>query len=132
MGGASKIWRALRAQECTITLASSPGPLSISQLLMLHAKSGDEATTTPLFPSEARSLLGLECLRMASGHISRVRLNFLSYSLQRLRPRLRVILRQKLWAPSRWSCKAYKLYGSAGLCLPGKSMFARPKTIAPS
>ena len=87
-------------------------------------------TSCPFIPSEARSLLGLECLRMASGRISRVRLNFLSYSLQRLRPRPRVLLRQKLWAPTR--CEAYKLYVSAGLCLPGKSMFARLKTIAPS
>ena len=86
----------------------------------------------PIIPSEARSLLGLECLRMASGRISRVRLNFLSYSLRRFRPRPRVLLRRKLWAPSRWSCKAYKFYGLAGLCLPGESMFARPKTIAPS
>ena len=69
---------------------------------------------------------------MASGRISRVRLNFLSHSLRRLRPRRHVLPSQKLWAPSRWSCKAYKLYGSAGLCLPGKSIFARPKTIAPS
>ena len=83
--------------------------------------------TSIMIPSEARSLLGLECLRMASGRISRVRLNFLSCSLQRLRPRPRVLLRQRLWAPSRWSCKAYKLYVSAGLCLPGKSMFARLK-----
>ena len=29
-----------------------------------------------IIPSEVRSLLGLESLRMASGHISRVRLNF--------------------------------------------------------
>ena len=65
--------------------------------------------------------------------IFRVRQNFLSYSLRRLRPRRHVLLSHiKLWPPSRWSCKAYKLYGSAGLCLPGKSMFARSKTIAPS
>ena len=69
---------------------------------------------------------------MASWPIFRVRLNFLSYSLRRLRPRRHVLLSRKLWAPSRWSCKAYKLYGSAGLCLPGKSIFARPKMIAPS
>ena len=69
---------------------------------------------------------------MASWPIFRVRLNFLSYSLRRLRPRRHVLLSQKLWAPSRWSCKAYKLDGSAELCLPGKSIFARPKTIAPS
>ena len=70
--------------------------------------------------------------RMASGRIFRVRLNFLSYSLRRLRPRRHVLLSQKLWPPSRWSCKAYKLYCLAGLCLPGKSIFARPKMIAPS
>ena len=70
--------------------------------------------------------------RMASGRILRVRLNFLSYSLRRLRPPRHVLLSQKLWPPSRWSCKAYKFYGLAGLCLPGESMFARPKTIAPS
>ena len=57
---------------------------------------------------------------------------YLIYSLWRLRPRRHVLLGQKLWPPSRWSCKAYKLYGSAGLCLPGKSMFARSKTIAHS
>ena len=73
-----------------------------------------------------------ELFRMASGRIFRVRLNFISYSLRRLRPRRHVLLSQKLWPPSRWSCKAYKLYCSAGLCLPGKSIFARPKTIAPS
>ena len=73
-----------------------------------------------------------ESFRMASGRIFRVRQNFLSYSLRRLRPRRHVLLSHKLWPPSRWSCKAYKLYGSAGLCLPGKSMFARSKTIAPS
>ena len=84
---------------------------------------------------------------MASGRIFRVRLNFLSYSLRRLRPRRQVFLSHKLWPPSGWSCKAYKLYRSAGLCLLGnmdniisdnkvsmlgKSMFARPKMIAPS
>ena len=73
-----------------------------------------------------------ESFRMASGRIFRVRQNFLSYSLRRLRPRRHVLLSHKLWPPSRWSCKAYKLYGSAGLCLPGKSMFAQSKTIAPS
>ena len=73
-----------------------------------------------------------ESFRMASWRIFRVRLNFLSYSLRRLRPRRHVLLSRKLWAPSRWSCKAYKLYRSAGLCLPGKSMFARPKMIAHS
>ena len=73
-----------------------------------------------------------ESFRMASWPIFRVRLNFLSYSLRRLRPRRHVLLSRKLWAPSRWSCKAYKLDGSAELCLPGKSIFARPKTIAPS
>ena len=73
-----------------------------------------------------------ELFRMASGRIFRVRLNFLSHSLRRLRPPRHVLLSQKLWPPSRWSCKAYKLYRSAGLCLPGKSMFTRPKTIAPS
>ena len=56
-----------------------------------------------------------------------MRLNFLSHSLRRLRLRRHVLLSQKLWPPSRWSCKAYKLYCSAGLCLPGKSIFARPK-----
>ena len=66
---------------------------------------------------------------MASWRIFRVRLNFLSYSLRRHRPRRNVLLSRKLWPPSRWSCKAYKLYCSAGLCLPGN---ARPKTIAPS
>ena len=69
---------------------------------------------------------------MASGRIFHVRLNFLSYSLRRLRPRRHVLLGQKLWPPSRWSCKAYKLYGSAGLCLPGKSMFTWSKTTASS
>ena len=61
-----------------------------------------------------------ESFRMASGRIFRVRQNFLSYSLQRLRPRARchVLLIHKLWPPSRWSCKAYKLYRSARLCLP--------------
>ena len=73
-----------------------------------------------------------ESFHMASGCIFRVRLNFLSYSLRRFRPRRHVLLSQKLWPPSRWLCKAYKLYRSAGLCLPGKSMFARPKMIAPS
>ena len=75
-----------------------------------------------------------ESFRVASGRIFRVRLNFLSYSLPRLRPRRHVLPSQKLWPPSRWSCKAYKLYCSAGLCLPGtcKSIFARPKTIASS
>ena len=90
-----------------------------------------------LIPSEARSLLGLESCFV--WRIFCVRLNFLSYSLRRLRPRRHMLLSQK-WAPSRWSCKAYKLYGSckayklygsAGLCLPGKSIFARPKMIAP-
>ena len=79
-----------------------------------------------------RSEVARESFRMASGRIFRVRLNFLSYSLRRLRPRRHVFLGQKLCPPSRWSCKAYKLYRSAGLCLPGKSMFARPKMIAPS
>ena len=65
-------------------------------------------------------------------HLFRVRLNFLSYSLRRLRPRRHMLLSRKLWAPSRWSCKAYKLYCSAGLYLPGKSIFARPKMIAPT
>ena len=65
---------------------------------------------------------------MASGRIFRVRLNFFSYSLQRLRPRRHVLLSQKLWAPSRWSCKAYKLPFS---CSSRKSMFPRPKMIAP-
>ena len=69
---------------------------------------------------------------MASGRIFRMCLNFLSYSLRQLRPRRHVSLSQKLWPPSRWSCKAYKLYRSAGLCLLGKSMFAQPKMIAPS
>jgi hypothetical protein len=40
--------------------------------------------------------------------------------------------RQTSWAPLRWSCKTYKFYGSAGLRSPGKSIFARPKMIAPS
>ena len=86
-----------------------------------------------IIPSEARSLLGLEYLRMVSGRmISRAsKFSFLG-SLRRFRPRPRVLLRQKLWAPSRWSCKAYKFYRLAGLCLPGESMFAQPKTIAPS
>ena len=73
-----------------------------------------------------------ESFRMASGRIFRVRLNFLSHSLRRLRLRRHVLLSRKLWPPSRWSCKAYKLYCSAGLCLPGESIFARSKTIAPS
>ena len=85
-----------------------------------------------IIPSEARFLLGLESFHMASWPIFRVRLNFLSYCLRRLRPRRHMLLSRKLWAPSKWSCKAYKLYGSAGLCLPGKSIFARPKMIAPS
>ena len=73
-----------------------------------------------------------ESFSMAFGRIFCVSLNFLFYSLQRLRPRHHVLLSQKLWAPSRWSCKAYKLYGLATLCLPGKSMFMRQKMIAPS
>ena len=73
-----------------------------------------------------------ESFRMASRRIFRVHLNCLSYSLQRFRPCRHVLLSQKLWPPSRWSCKAYKPYGSAGLCLPGKSMFSWPKMIAPS
>ena len=40
-----------------------------------------------IIPSEARSLLRLESLCMPSGRISHVHLNFLSYSLQQLRPR---------------------------------------------
>ena len=71
--------------------------------------------SSTVIPSEARFLLRLEHRSMASGHIFRVCLNILSYSLQQLRPHLQVLLCQKLWAPSRWSCKAYKLYGSAGL-----------------
>ena len=63
-----------------------------------------------------------ELFRMASGRIFCVRLNFLSYSLRWLTPRHHVLLSLKLWPPSRWSCKAYKLYHSAGLCLPGKSI----------
>ena len=51
-----------------------------------------------------------ESFRMASGHILRVRLNILSHSLRQLRPRRHVLLIPKLWPPSRWSCKAYKLY----------------------
>ena len=73
-----------------------------------------------------------ESFRMASWRIFCVCLNFLSYSLRRLRPHRHMLLSRKLWAPSRWSCKAYKLYCSAGLCLPGKSIFVRPKMIAPS
>ena len=99
------------------------------------------------FEREFRAKQGLstraqESFRMASGRIFRMRLNFLSYSFRRLRPHRHVLLSQKLWPPSRWSCKAYKLYGSAGLslvpraqaglCLPVKSMFTQPKTSRPS
>ena len=85
-----------------------------------------------LIPSEARSLLGLESCFVWLLGVFCVRLNFLSYSLRRLRPPRHVLLSQKLWPPSRWSCKAYKRYCLAGPCLPGKSNFARPKMIAPS
>ena len=51
-----------------------------------------------LVPSEARSLLGLESRSMASGRISRMHLNFLSFSdLGHVSSRLS----QKSWAPSR-------------------------------
>ena len=89
-------------------------------------------SATWLIASEVRCLLQLKSRSMASGRRPHVHLNFLSYSLQQLRPCRHVLLSQKSWAPLRWSCKAYKLYGSAGLCSPGKSMFMRPKMIAPS
>ena len=68
---------------------------------------------------------------MASGCIFCMHLNFLSDSLQQLRPCRHVILSQKLWAPSRWSCKAYRLYLSAAHRV-AKSMFLQPKMIVPS
>ena len=73
------------------------------------------------------SYLGSEYHCMASGCISCVLLNF--HPAWRLRPRCLVQRHQKSCPPSRWSCKAYKLYGSAGLCSPDKSIFARPKMI---
>jgi hypothetical protein len=91
--------------------------------------------SSDIIQSEARFLLVLtesECMDMASGHISHVLLNFRPCSSQWLRPHRLVQKHHKSWAPPRWSCKAYKLYGSAGLCSPGQSIFARPKMMAPS
>ena len=80
-----------------------------------------------LVPSESRSLLGLDSCSRASGCISHVRLKFsflLSSETQAMSPGA---TESKVVAPSRWSCKAYKLYGSAGQYSLGKSMFAQPK-----
>ena len=59
---------------------------------------------------------------------SRVRLKFLSLSLRRLRPRCHV-LESKVVASLKMVMQGLQ---TAVLCLPSKSMFARPKMIVPS
>ena len=85
-------------------LALSQRPLLLTMPTIFHRLLGVRYSERSEVSTRARKLF---C--MASGRIFRVRLNFLSYSLRRFRPRRHVLLSQKLWPPSRWSCKAYKL-----------------------
>ena len=83
--------------------------------------------------SEARSLLGHEIHSMASGHISRMRLNFLTlFSDSDHVARCYYVKSCGLPQDDLVRPTAYILYCLAGLWLPGKSMFTRPKMMAPS
>ena len=69
-----------------------------------------------------------ESFRMALWRLFRVRQNFLSYSLRRLGPRRHVLLSQKCGLPQ----DGHARLRFGWTLLTGKSMFARPKMIAPS
>ena len=66
---------------------------------------------------------------MASGRISRVLLKCRSFSSRQFRLSCLV---QGLRCSFKLSMQELQLYSFAGLCSPGKSMFAWPKMIAPS
>ena len=85
-----------------------------------------------LVPSEARSLLGLENHSMASGRISHMHLiPFLLFSATLTT--LPGAAASKAVGSLKVNLQGLqKVYGSAELCSPGKSMFARPKMITPS